>query len=262
MFGFDGERLFESLTTTDVQHLVLARRSEGNSNGTILVELSTLSQSIKLNKKLGYSVPNIDFAAIKKDNQIKPAKGKLRYLSKEEETKLLEQLDPNAVMNGIGFLTDEDIIDARQDVYDFVITLIDTGGRYSEIAELPWDDVNLKNRTINLYRSKVENESTIHMTDRVYETLKRRSEENDSGPRKYAAKAFNNACKRAGIKGITPHKLRHTHASRLVQKGVSLYTVQNLLGHASATTTQIYAHLVPNQASHDAAKILNSLNKE
>ena len=39
------------------------------------------------------------------------------------------------------------------------------------------------------------------------------------------------------------HSLRHTFASRLVQKGVSIYHVSKLLGHASVTTTQIYAHL-------------------
>ena len=44
-------------------------------------------------------------------------------------------------------------------------------------------------------------------------------------------------------KKLNFHSLRHTFASWLVQKGVSIYEVSKLLGHADITTTQIYAHL-------------------
>ena len=60
----------------------------------------------------------------------------------------------------------------------------------------------------------------------------------------YFSKRFKRACKSAGIdKSIHFHSLRHSFASNLAQKGVNLYTIKELLGHSSITTTEIYSHL-------------------
>ena len=52
-------------------------------------------------------------------------------------------------------------------------------------------------------------------------------------------------CKRAGLRRIGWHTLRHTFASHLAMRGVPLGAVQALLGHSTITTTMRYAHLAP-----------------
>ena len=205
--------------------------------------------------------------------QRRPFKGRLRYLSKEGKVRLLATLDPENYFVGFGALTTDDIYTFRRDIYDLVIVLLDTGARYSEAAGLPWESIDLKKKTIALYRSKVNNESILQMTVRVHMVLTRRFEnrkenqkyifESESGTaRKYSPGAFVRACKRCGIEGITLHSLRHTFASRVVQAGLSLVEIQNLLGHASPITSLRYAHLAPNQAASKAVMVLDKFNGE
>jgi len=173
---------------------------------------------------------------------------------------------------------------AQQDQLDFVIALLDTGARYSEMAELTWDMVDTAKWTrLYIYRQKVENEGVHALTKRLRGVLQRRREDISGSsyvfpsldpvsgryldkPRGHSINGILKAMDRAGVNTpvkiktlgrATVHTLRDTYASRLVQRGMSLFKVQKQLGHTSPVMTQKYAHLAQEDVAIEAAELLD-----
>jgi site-specific recombinase XerD len=65
---------------------------------------------------------------------------------------------------------------------------------------------------------------------------------------------------RAGLSDCSFHTLRHTLASRLIQNGLNIYEVKEILGHTDIKTTMRYAHLERTDISLKAKQVLDQLN--
>ena len=266
VFGLDADVNIDELRERHIQNLITARFKEKNSNGTIIYELVFLSQVIKHVKRLGYIVPNIDFSDLKKQNKLHTAPGRIRFFTKGEEEAIIREL--SADLPNDTPLTKLQRLDGMH----LAIALADLGGRYGEVVKLKWEAIDMEQRMVHLYRPKVKNESVLMMSDRLYEVFEARLavkatdqtyvfEGRKRGEAITSSRAaFKRACERAGVEDATFHTFRHSFASKLVQSNVSLYSVQQLLGHTNVQTTARYAHLVPTTAAFEAQKVLNAIN--
>jgi len=254
----------DEVTSHDLERFKRDRMMDGASSQTIRHNLNLIRSAWKYAAKLGYRVSELNFP------EVKLGKSPLRYLSDEEERRLLVCLDPRREVKGLPPYEERlpEMKRTMQDAYDLVVMLLDTGARYSEIANIEWSRIDLTERTIHLWRPKVQNEAILYMTDRVFGILRRRKEgagryifqNKRGGPRGYASLAIRRALRKAGLADSKIHTLRHTHASRLIQNGMSVYEVREVLGHTDIKTTMRYAHLETRQVTSRARDVINRLN--
>ncbi len=141
--------------------------------------------------------------------------------------------------------------------------LYGTGLRVTELVSLDVDDVNLASGTLRVVRPKGKAERIVPIHDRALEPLRdyldrgriqllRGPEEqalflNHRGHRLTRQGLWlivKHYVREVGIsEDITPHTLRHTFAAHLVEKKADLEYVQELLGHANISTTQVYTQV-------------------
>jgi integrase len=253
------------LQTSHVERFRLNLESRCYSAQMIKHIMNIIGGTIKYAKKMGYRTPEIELPSVRLP------KGRLRYLTFDEEQRFLQAIDPARDVKGLAPY-DKRIPAMReqmQDLYDLAILLLDTGARLAEIATLEWARIDLDHKTIGLWRPKVQNESVLYMSDRVFAVLSRRFPGRTTpyvftskagGPRNSTTHVFQRAFKRAGLEGCSAHTLRHTHATRLIQHGLNLYEVKEILGHSDIKTTMRYAHIEKQSVSRKATDLINSIN--
>ncbi len=139
-------------------------------------------------------------------------------------------------------------------------TLYSSGIRVSELVGLNWDDVDLFSGLLKV-RGKGKKERIVPIGSCASDAIKEYMETTTTNSESSSLPLFLNrsktrltdrsvrrivlkCAKRAALKkGISPHTLRHTFATHLLDRGADLRSVQELLGHAHLSTTQIYTHV-------------------
>ena len=148
-----------------------------------------------------------------------------------------------------------------------------TGARVYEISNIRDDSINLNTGLIRLM-GKGGKERYVQISNTsILEVLKKYYDENEQAIKKSGYFFVNNResryteqsirlmlkkyTKQAGIeRNITPHMFRHSFATYLIEEGVDVSCVQQILGHSSIKTTQIYIHI----AAKKQAEILKELH--
>lgn len=136
------------------------------------------------------------------------------------------------------------------DIYDIFIFAVETAMRETEIATITWENVDLQDRIVHLYKTKNGEDRDVPLSSRAYEILKRRSKVrklNDNRVFFLKAKsiyqAFKRVCERNGIEDLTFHDLRHEATSRLFEKGLNPMQVAAITGHKDMKMLKRYTHL-------------------
>ena len=143
-------------------------------------------------------------------------------------------------------------------------------------SSLTWGDIDLFQGTALLRDTKSNKNRPLFLTDEVKTMLARRRPADakptmlvfpDRNGNKVVqiSDSFNRAIDKLGLNAdvtdrrdkLTFHSLRHTYASQLVQAGVDIYHVKELLGHSTITLTERYSHLSESALKQAAMKIQN-----
>ena len=220
----------DNLDEDDVKEYLAENLSESSAS-SIVVFLSALrfSFSAILKKDL-----TLNIKRPKKERRI-PA-----VLTKEEVKVLLDNL-PNKKSK-------------------LMVSLIYACGmRVSELTSLQIKDFNFDERVGHIRQAKGKKDRLFNIPDFLFDDLKNIKEIQEETKQEYLfsnpttggklttrnlQKIVSKAVKRAGIKkSVHPHTLRHSFATHLLENDVDIRKIQELLGHADLSTTQIYTHI-------------------
>lgn len=161
----------------------------------------------------------------------------------------------------------------RMLAFNALRVLLHTGMRKGEVLGLEWSRVDLEHRVIHLAADKASGENVgrdVLLSDKAVEVLRSLPRiargrwvffgRHRDAPLVQLAYSWKEALKRAGIKRIRIHDLRHSFASAAIGRGTSLFTTGRLLGHRSGRSTERYSHLSAEAAREALDRVADALS--
>jgi site-specific recombinase XerD len=139
-----------------------------------------------------------------------------------------------------------------------VLTLIYSAGlRSQELINLKLSDIDFERKTIHIRQSKYKKDRIVPLSNNIAVGLKKYISvehpyvylfNGKEADRRYSVKGLSwvmrEALKKTTItKDVSLHSLRHSYATHLLEEGVNIITLKELLGHAEISTTMIYLHV-------------------
>lgn len=147
-----------------------------------------------------------------------------------------------------------------------LLTAFSCGLRVSEVIKLRWRDIDTERMQIFIERSKGKKDRYVSLSPVLSDVLSSYRKwvgkkdmvyifEGQEAGKHYSARSaqtiFNRAVRDAGIdKNVTFHSLRHSYATHLLEKGVDIKYIKELLGHFDIKTTERYLHVAKDRLVH------------
>jgi integrase len=252
-----------TITVERIESWKIRRVNTGRVPTTVMRDIFTLSSVLRRAVRLGTLADNPVRWVDKPKIDRRP---KIRFLDQQEESRLRAALSAR----------DAEMREARDagnqwrrerqykllpslphfadHLTPAVLLSMNTGLRRGELLGLRWDAVDFDRRILTVEGGTSKSRQTRHvaLNDEAIDVLHHWREQACSGRRIFEVRtgfktAWAKLLKRANITKFRWHDLRHHFASRLVQLGVPLNTVRDLLGHSSVAMSLRYAHLAPDQ---------------
>ncbi|MBT6690015.1 tyrosine-type recombinase/integrase [archaeon] len=217
----------QQITTDDIKYY-LAENLTTSAAATITLFLAAIKYAhITILK----NDPTLTIKRPKKENHLPTT------LSKKEVKLLLSQI--------------------KNEKSNLMISLIYAAGlRVSELTNLKIQDLNLPEKIGHIRQAKGNKDRIFNIPDFLFDQIehqiKRQTKQNQeylfSGrigkiSTRNIQKIVSQAAKRADLKNVHTHTLRHSFATHLLEDGIDIRKIQELLGHANLSTTQIYTHV-------------------
>lgn len=273
-----GARKIREITYGDMMSFRRERlqaKTKANKQRTITTvnrELSALRRIFNIALREGFVLKN-PFNCGESLIQTSAERKRERILTFEEEQRLFAACEVRTkTYSRYGKeITSIDDLERRKHLKPFLISLLDTGARKSEMLKLIWRDVDFEHRliTFQALNTKTLKTRRVAITQRLYDELQVLWENSNGdlsavvfGIRDNVRRSFSTALKIAGIKeggvdGISLHSMRHTFATRLVKGQIPIQIAARILGHSQISTS--YRYISANDESlFEAALILES----